>query len=199
MLLRRNITRRARVALGSGAAIAAMVLSAIGEIGALGAWIHAGRVQRRKRHHDRGRRVRLRQDGWQCGHAHRDDVVRHQVRPAVGLSTPRPRPRRRHRSRAGLSRSPRAAGDGIQTVTATASPNFNANPNCTGQSQNPQSASYILDNNGPHSHRRPAGAQHRRLRNSTDVNIEWTALDAGAGVAGPHPRLRRGRGQHRSA
>src|SRR5213078_2101676 len=40
------------------------------------------------------------------------------------------------------------AGDGVKTVTAAASPNFNAN-NCTGQSQTPRSASYVLDNTGP--------------------------------------------------
>ena len=41
-------------------------------------------------------------------------------------------------------------GDGVQTVVAAASPNFNQNNfQCTGQSQNPRSASYVLDNTGP--------------------------------------------------
>src|SRR3954452_8634771 len=40
------------------------------------------------------------------------------------------------------------SGDGVQTVTAGASPNFNTN-NCTGQSQSPQNASYVLDNTVP--------------------------------------------------
>src|SRR5438067_5059013 len=39
-------------------------------------------------------------------------------------------------------------GDSVQTVTAAASPNFNTN-NCTGQSQNPKTATFVLDNTGP--------------------------------------------------
>src|SRR3954451_295210 len=36
------------------------------------------------------------------------------------------------------------SGDGVQTVTAAASPNVNPQGNCTGQSQNPRNASYVL-------------------------------------------------------
>jgi hypothetical protein len=40
------------------------------------------------------------------------------------------------------------AGEGVKTVTASAAPNLDAN-NCTGKSQNPASATFVLDNTGP--------------------------------------------------
>jgi hypothetical protein len=85
------------------------------------------------------------------------------------------------------------AGDGLKVVTAAASPNFNAN-NCTGQSQNPQSASYVLDNTGPTllpSNTDKTGvspAPNAAGWNNTNVNINWSAVDSGSGVgSGPSP------------
>jgi hypothetical protein len=79
------------------------------------------------------------------------------------------------------------SGDGVQTVTAAASPNFNAN-NCTGQSQSPQSATYILDNTAPVVTGAAAPAPNVAGWNNSNVNITWSATDAGSGVAsGPTP------------
>jgi hypothetical protein len=78
-------------------------------------------------------------------------------------------------------------GNGIQTVTASASPNFNAN-NCTGQSQSPQSASYVLDNTAPVVTGSVSPAANGAGWNNSNVSITWSATDAGSGVAtGPTP------------
>jgi hypothetical protein len=78
-------------------------------------------------------------------------------------------------------------GDGVQTVTAAASPNFNAN-NCTGQSQSPQSASYVLDNTGPVVTAALSPAANAAGWNNNNISIMWSATDAGSGVAsGPTP------------
>ena len=80
-------------------------------------------------------------------------------------------------------------GDGVQSITAAASPNFNAS-NCTGQSQSPRSASYILDNTGPVVTGTVAPAPNAAGWNnqSSGVSITWSATDAGSGVAtGPTP------------
>jgi hypothetical protein len=78
-------------------------------------------------------------------------------------------------------------GDGLQTVTASASPNFNAN-NCTGQSQSPQNASYVLDNTGPTVTAAVAPAANLAGWNNSNLSIAWSASDAGSGVAsGPTP------------
>ena len=79
------------------------------------------------------------------------------------------------------------SGDGLQTVTAAASPNFNAN-NCTGQSQNPQSGSYVLDNTGPSVTAAVAPAPNLAGWNNSNVTITWSATDSGSGVGGgPSP------------
>jgi hypothetical protein len=79
------------------------------------------------------------------------------------------------------------SGDGVQTVTATASPNFNAN-NCTGQSQSPQNASYILDNTGPQVSAALSPAANAAGWRNANVNLTWSATDAGSGVgSGPTP------------
>jgi hypothetical protein len=78
-------------------------------------------------------------------------------------------------------------GDGVQTVTAAASPNFNAN-NCTGQSQSPQSASFVLDNTGPVVTAALSPAANADGWNNSNVSITWSANDVGSGVAsGPTP------------
>src|SRR4051812_45259764 len=74
-------------------------------------------------------------------------------------------------------------GEGVQTVTAAASPNFNAN-NCTGQSQSPQNASYVLDNTGPIVTAAVSPAANAGGWNHANVSITWSATDAGSGVAG---------------
>ena len=74
------------------------------------------------------------------------------------------------------------AGDGVQTVTAAASPNFNGQDNCTGQSQNPGSAAYILDNTGPTVSAALSPAANAAGWNNSNVNITWSATDAGSGV-----------------
>ncbi|HET9655133.1 MAG TPA: PxKF domain-containing protein [Kineosporiaceae bacterium] len=78
-------------------------------------------------------------------------------------------------------------GDGVQTVTAAASPKFNAN-NCTGQSQSPQSASFVLDNTGPLVAAAVSPAPNAAGWNNSNVAITWSATDAGSGVgSGPTP------------
>jgi hypothetical protein len=78
-------------------------------------------------------------------------------------------------------------GDGVRTVTASASPNFNAN-NCTGQSQSPQSASFVLDNTGPVVTGTASPQPNAAGWNNGNVAIAWSATDAGSGVAsGPSP------------
>jgi hypothetical protein len=79
------------------------------------------------------------------------------------------------------------AGNGVQTVTAAASPNFNAS-NCTGQSQSPQNASYVLDNTGPVVTGVVAPVPNAAGWNKDNVSITWSATDAGSGVStGPTP------------
>jgi hypothetical protein len=79
------------------------------------------------------------------------------------------------------------AGDGLQTVTAAASPNFNAN-SCTGQSQSPQTASYVLDNTGPLLTGTLSPAPNAAGWNNSNVSVTWSATDGGSGVAsGPTP------------
>lgn len=78
-------------------------------------------------------------------------------------------------------------GDGIRTVTASASPNFNQN-NCTGQSQSPQSASFTLDNTLPVVTGALSPTPNAAGWNNGNVTINWTATDAGSGIAsGPTP------------
>jgi hypothetical protein len=79
------------------------------------------------------------------------------------------------------------AGNGVQAVNAAASPSFNAN-NCTGQSQNPQPASYILDNAGPVVTAALSPTPNAAGWNNSNVSVAWSASDAGSGVAsGPTP------------
>ncbi len=79
------------------------------------------------------------------------------------------------------------AGDGVQNVTAAASPGFNAS-SCTGQSKQPQTASYILDNTGPVVTGSLSPAANAAGWNNSNVSITWSATDAGSGVAsGPTP------------
>jgi hypothetical protein len=79
------------------------------------------------------------------------------------------------------------SGGGIQTVTASASPNFNQN-NCTGQSQSPQNAAYVLDNTGPQVTAALAPSANVAGWNKSNVGLTWSATDAGSGVAsGPTP------------
>jgi hypothetical protein len=75
------------------------------------------------------------------------------------------------------------SGDGVQTVTATASPNFNQN-NCTGQSQSPKTASYVLDNSGPQVTAALLPAANAAGWSNSNVDLTWSAADAGSGVAG---------------
>ncbi len=81
------------------------------------------------------------------------------------------------------------AGDGAQGVTATASGNFNKQNECTGKSESLQ-ASYILDNTPPvllPSNTDKKGvfpAPNVAGWNKDNVEITWTAADAGSGVDG---------------
>ncbi len=68
------------------------------------------------------------------------------------------------------------SGEGVQTVTAAASPNFNAN-NCTGQSQSPQSASYVLDNTGPQVTAALSPAANAAGWSKSNVDLTWSATD----------------------
>jgi hypothetical protein len=78
-------------------------------------------------------------------------------------------------------------GDGVQGVTAAASPNFNAN-HCTGQSQSPATAAYVLDNTGPTVTAALSPAPNAAGWTNANVTITWSATDTGAGVAsGPTP------------
>jgi hypothetical protein len=80
------------------------------------------------------------------------------------------------------------AGDGVQTVTVAASPDFNPQGKCTGQSKDPATTSFILDNTGPVvtgvvSPKPNAAGWHKG-----DVTVTWSATDAGSGVgSGPAP------------
>jgi hypothetical protein len=78
-------------------------------------------------------------------------------------------------------------GDGIQTVTAAAFSNFNATK-CTGQSKDPQTASYILDNTGPLVTGAISPAANSSGWNNGNVSVTWSAADGGSGLAsGPTP------------
>jgi hypothetical protein len=78
-------------------------------------------------------------------------------------------------------------GDGVKTVTASASPNFNAN-NCTGQSQSPATASFVLDNTGPTVTAALSPVPNAAGWANSSVTVTWSATDAGAGVgSGPTP------------
>jgi hypothetical protein len=78
-------------------------------------------------------------------------------------------------------------GNGIQTVTATAFDKFNAN-GCNGQSQNPLTTSYILDNTGPQVTAAFSPAANAAGWNNSNLGLTWTATDSGSGVAsGPTP------------
>src|SRR3954462_4033522 len=82
------------------------------------------------------------------------------------------------------------SGDGVQTVTAAASPNVNPQGNCTGQSQNPQNASYVLDNTGPIVSGVLSPVPNGASWNNSDVTNTWSATDAASGVpsgGGPNP------------
>ncbi len=161
MLLRRNITRRARVALGSGAAIAAMVLSAIIGSGAFGAsttsasfsggagtatvggtlYVKTGAVLTLT--------VTTSSDS-ECVEVTGDHT-------ATLTSDGKPKS-------SWTVNFPAASGGGVKSVRVAASPKVNPQGKCTGQSQNPLNASYVLDNTGPHRHRFAlAGGKRRRL------------------------------------
>jgi hypothetical protein len=79
------------------------------------------------------------------------------------------------------------AGDGAQSVTVTASPNFNNQDKCTGNTNSGQ-ASYTLDNTGPVVMGALSPAPNAAGWNKDNVNIAWTASDAGSGIgSGPTP------------
>ncbi|MGY1725621.1 OmpL47-type beta-barrel domain-containing protein [Geodermatophilus sp. SYSU D01062] len=77
------------------------------------------------------------------------------------------------------------AADGVQAFTVAASPNFNPN-NCTGQSNSTQ-ASYTVDNTGPVVSAALTSAANDAGWNNSDVTVNWTATDAGSGVAAAQP------------
>ena len=79
-------------------------------------------------------------------------------------------------------------GDGNRSVIAAASPGFNSN-NCTGQSQTPQTAGYVLDNTGPTVAPSLAPTPNLAGWNKANVDITWSAADGvGSGVLnGPTP------------
>jgi hypothetical protein len=80
-------------------------------------------------------------------------------------------------------------GNGVQTVTVTANKNFNANQQkCTGP-DGAQTASYVLDNQGPTVTPTVSPAPNAGGWNNSDVTINWSATDTtGSGVAsGPTP------------
>ena len=77
------------------------------------------------------------------------------------------------------------AGNGAQAFTVAASPNFNNN-GCTGQTNSTQ-ASYTLDNTGPVVTAALTPAANGAGWNNTDVDVKWTATDAGSGMAATQP------------
>ena len=77
------------------------------------------------------------------------------------------------------------AGDGAQAFSVAAAPNFNAN-NCSGQTTSLQAA-YTLDNTGPVVAAALTPAANAAGWNNTDTSVEWTATDAGSGVAAAQP------------
>ena len=92
-----------------------------------------------------------------------------------------------------------ASGELVQTVTVEATSNYNGNQvKCTGNSDTRQ-ASYIGDNTGPVVTGSLAPSPNAAGWNNSDVTINWTASDAGSGVAsGAEPAVRdRDSGHHR--
>jgi hypothetical protein len=78
------------------------------------------------------------------------------------------------------------SGDGTQMVTVAARPNFNSNA-CTGAAGT-ASASFVLDNTGPTVTGTLVPAPNGAGWNNSNVTINWSAVDAGSGVAsGPTP------------
>lgn len=77
------------------------------------------------------------------------------------------------------------AGNGAQAFTVAASPNFNSN-GCTGQTNSTQ-ASYTLDNAGPVVTAALTPAASAAGWNKSNVDIAWSAADAGSGVATAQP------------
>jgi hypothetical protein len=75
-------------------------------------------------------------------------------------------------------------GDGLQTATTAASPNFNAN-NCTGQSQDPGAASFVLDNTGPTVSPVLTPAANSAGWNKANTTVTWTAADPDADPTHP--------------
>ncbi len=80
------------------------------------------------------------------------------------------------------------SGDGAQSVTVAASRDINKNNNqCTGPTGTGQ-ASYTLDNTGPAVTAALSPAANAAGWNKANVNINWSASDAGSGVgSGPTP------------
>jgi hypothetical protein len=80
------------------------------------------------------------------------------------------------------------AGNGVQTVTATAYKKFN-NTGCTADAGGGvKQTSYVLDNTGPTVTGSRSPAASAAGWNNANVDIAWTATDAGSGVgSGPTP------------
>jgi hypothetical protein len=76
-------------------------------------------------------------------------------------------------------------GDGLQTVTTAASPSFNGNNKCTGTSQNPGTASYVLDNTGPTVSPVLTPAANGAGWNRINTTVTWTATDPNADLSTP--------------
>lgn len=78
-------------------------------------------------------------------------------------------------------------GDGAQAVTVASTDSANKNGVCTGQSVNAQ-ASFVLDNTAPVVSAALTPAANGAGWNNADVQLAWSAADAGSGVAsGPTP------------
>jgi hypothetical protein len=79
------------------------------------------------------------------------------------------------------------SGDGVQTVSASAWPAFDAG-GCTGQAEASGSAAFVLDNTGPVLSAMVTPAPNAAGWANATASIQWTASDAGSGVAsGPTP------------
>lgn len=77
------------------------------------------------------------------------------------------------------------AGDGAKSVTASAS-TLNRGGNCSGTSATVQ-GTYTLDNTGPGVTAALTPAPNAAGWNSANVDVRWTATDAGVGVAAAQP------------
>src|SRR5436190_13238207 len=75
-----------------------------------------------------------------------------------------------------------ASGDGARTVSITVGADFNANNVCTKQTAT-SSAGYIADNTGPVVQGTRQPASNAALWNNTDTTVNWSATDAGVGMA----------------